>query len=94
MNLDPAAESFTYKPSLDVRELVTVADVMEEMELGPNGALVYSMEYLLENLNWLEVGTQGHATLRAEQGRNFQAPRSARDSFRSWLSCSGEYRRS
>jgi hypothetical protein len=56
VNLDPAAESFAYKPALDVRELVTVPDVMEEMELGPNGALVYSMEYLLENLNWLEVG--------------------------------------
>lgn len=60
VNLDPAAESFGYKPALDVKELVTVPDVMEEMELGPNGALVYSMEYLLENLNWLEVIRQSH----------------------------------
>lgn len=27
---------------------------MEELNLGPNGALVYCMEYLLENLEWLE----------------------------------------
>ena len=34
---DPAAESFAYPVSVDVRELVTLEDVMEEMELGPNG---------------------------------------------------------
>lgn len=34
---DPAAESFAYAVSVDVRELVTLEDVMEEMELGPNG---------------------------------------------------------
>lgn len=27
---------------------------MEEFELGPNGGLVYCMEYLLANFNWLE----------------------------------------
>lgn len=27
---------------------------MEKYELGPNGGLVYCMEYLLENLDWLE----------------------------------------
>ena len=27
---------------------------MEEMELGPNGALFFTMEYLLENQAWLE----------------------------------------
>jgi hypothetical protein len=27
---------------------------MEEHELGPNGGLVYCMEYLLENVDWLE----------------------------------------
>ena len=28
---------------------------MEELQLGPNGALMYCMEYLLENLDWLQV---------------------------------------
>lgn len=39
----------------DVRELISVDDVMEEKEmaLGPNGALVFCMEYLTENLDWL-----------------------------------------
>jgi len=30
-----------------------VDDVKEEMQLGPNGALVYCLEYLLENIGWL-----------------------------------------
>jgi hypothetical protein len=34
-------------------------DVMEDEELkfGPNGGLVFSMEFLIENSEWLEVGT-------------------------------------
>lgn len=39
---------------MDVRDLISVDDVSEELELGPNGALVYCMEFLLENVEWLE----------------------------------------
>lgn len=54
VNLDPAAENFNYPVSFDVRDLVTLEDVMEELELGPNGGLLYCMEYLEENLDeWL-----------------------------------------
>jgi GTPase SAR1 family protein len=53
-NLDPAAESFRYEVSFDIRDLISVDDVMEELHLGPNGALVYCMEYLLENMDWLQ----------------------------------------
>ena len=53
VNLDPAAESFAYEPDLDIRELVTLEDVMEELELGPNGGLIYCFEFLLQNLDFL-----------------------------------------
>ena len=53
-NLDPAAEHFEYEPIFDIRDLVSVSEVMEELGLGPNGALLYCMEYLLENLDWLQ----------------------------------------
>ena len=53
-NLDPAAEVFRYAVDFDVRELVSVDDVMDEMTLGPNGGLLYCMEYLVDNLEWLE----------------------------------------
>ncbi len=53
MNLDPAAETFTHEPDLDIKDLISLEDVMEEMGLGPNGGLVYCFEFLLENLDFL-----------------------------------------
>lgn len=53
VNMDPAADEFRYSVSFDIRDLVTLEDVQEEMGLGPNGGLVYCMEYLSQNLDWL-----------------------------------------
>lgn len=53
-NLDPAAEDFGYQLAFDIRDLISVEEVMEELNLGPNGGLVYCMEYLLGNLDWLQ----------------------------------------
>lgn len=36
-----------------MRDLVSLEDVMEEMELGPNGGLIFCMEYLIDNVDWL-----------------------------------------
>lgn len=54
VNLDPAAEHFAYPVAADIRDLVSLEEVMGELRLGPNGGLVYCMEYLVENLDWLE----------------------------------------
>merc|ERR1711976_232361 len=60
VNLDPAAEQFMYPVSSDVRELITLKDVMEELSLGPNGGLLYCMEYLEENIeDWLADELEG-----------------------------------
>ncbi|XP_028135645.1 GPN-loop GTPase 2 [Diabrotica virgifera virgifera] len=53
VNLDPANENMGYSPKIDIMQLVTVEDVMAELKLGPNGALMYCMEYLEENFDWL-----------------------------------------
>eukprot|EP00921_Rhytidocystis_pertsovi_P015596 GHVQ01024799.1.p1 GENE.GHVQ01024799.1~~GHVQ01024799.1.p1 ORF type:complete len:472 (+),score=79.12 GHVQ01024799.1:52-1467(+) len=53
INLDPAAEHFDYSPVIDIRDLVCANDVMEELSLGPNGSLVYCLEYLMDNFEWL-----------------------------------------
>lgn len=34
---DPAADEFKYPVAIDVRDLISLSDAMEEMELGPNG---------------------------------------------------------
>lgn len=45
INLDPAADNLPYKCDLDIRDLITLDDVVEELNYGPNGGLVYCMEY-------------------------------------------------
>jgi len=61
INLDPGQERTEqadkeYPFDMDIRDLISVADVMEELEFGPNGSLVFCMEHLVENLDWLESG--------------------------------------
>ncbi|KAI9759080.1 MAG: ATP binding protein [Chaenotheca gracillima] len=53
VNLDPAATSLPTEPDLDIRDLITLEDVMEELSLGPNGGLIYCLEFLLQNLDFL-----------------------------------------
>ncbi|KAI0815387.1 GPN-loop GTPase 3 like protein [Xylaria sp. FL0064] len=53
VNLDPAAETFEHSPDLDIKDLISLEDVMEEMGLGPNGGLIYCFEFLMENLDFL-----------------------------------------
>lgn len=42
--------------SPDIRELIQVDDVMEDdsLRFGPNGGLVFCMEYFANNFAWLE----------------------------------------
>lgn len=54
VNLDPAAEHFRYPVSADIRNLISLDDVMREVRLGPNGGLIYCMDYLVDNLDWLQ----------------------------------------
>ena len=51
INLDPAAEVFKYRCDLDIRDMISVDDAQELMDYGPNGGLVYCMEYLIENID-------------------------------------------
>ncbi|XP_052149981.1 GPN-loop GTPase 3-like [Oryza glaberrima] len=61
VNLDPAAEHFSYPVSTDIRELISLDDVMEELGMGPNGGLIYCMEHLEDNLDdWLDEQLEGY----------------------------------
>ncbi|KAL4423370.1 hypothetical protein ABPG77_004301 [Micractinium sp. CCAP 211/92] len=53
VNLDPANDPSGYTPAVDISELVSLEAVQEELGLGPNGGLVYCMDYLESNLDWL-----------------------------------------
>jgi len=52
VNLDPASEN-TSDYDIDIKDLISIDDVMSTLEYGPNGGLIYCLEYLLNNLNWL-----------------------------------------
>ena len=60
INLDPANDAVPYACDIDISELVSLAEVMAQMELGPNGSMVYCMEYLERNLDWLREKLEPH----------------------------------
>mmetsp|Transcript_1429 Transcript_1429/g.4546 ORF Transcript_1429/g.4546 Transcript_1429/m.4546 type:complete len:254 (+) Transcript_1429:2267-3028(+) len=53
VNLDPANENALYDVAVDIKELVKSSVVAEEHGLGPNGSLMYCMEVLEANTEWL-----------------------------------------
>lgn len=56
VNLDPANDHTSYPAALDIRDLVPLDEVMEAEELGPNGGVLYALEELEHNIEWLEEG--------------------------------------
>ena len=55
VNLDPANENITYSSYVDVVDLVKVEEVMDQMKLGPNGGLMFAMEFVRTNIEWLDT---------------------------------------
>ncbi|KAL8990936.1 MAG: hypothetical protein Q9177_000519 [Variospora cf. flavescens] len=56
VNLDPANEHTSYPCALDIRSLVTLEEVMADEALGPNGGVLYALEELEHNVEWLQRG--------------------------------------
>ncbi|KAF6753651.1 cytoplasmic protein [Ephemerocybe angulata] len=54
VNLDPANDNIPYPCAVDISSLITLENVMETHGLGPNGGMLYCMEYLEANFDWLE----------------------------------------
>lgn len=53
INLDPANDKLPYKPAIDISDLITLEDVMDIHGLGPNGGLLFCIEFLEKNIEWL-----------------------------------------
>ncbi|KAK3256886.1 GPN-loop GTPase qqt1 [Cymbomonas tetramitiformis] len=54
INLDPANEQVPYECAVDIKDLISLEEVMESLKLGPNGGLVYCMDFIQKNLDWLQ----------------------------------------
>jgi hypothetical protein len=48
LNLDPGVVTLPYTPDLDVRDYVNMENLMDEYQLGPNGALVMAADLIAE----------------------------------------------
>lgn len=77
LNLDPGVKTTPYQPDIDIREFITLEAVMEEFNLGPNGAMILSSDLMVNYLNdirdeideynpdWILVDTAGQLELFA-----------------------------
>lgn len=54
VNLDPGADELPYEPDLDIRDWVSLAEVMDEYKLGPNGAQIVAADLMALNIGKLK----------------------------------------
>ncbi|OHT03972.1 ATP binding protein [Tritrichomonas foetus] len=54
INLDPAAESLCYVPSVNITDALDVREIMEKYGEGPNGALIHCMETIVDDFEWFD----------------------------------------
>ena len=53
VNLDPANDVLSYKVDVDVRDFISVKDVMELLNTGPNESFFYCIDMIWCNMQWL-----------------------------------------
>ncbi|MEM1997670.1 MAG: ATP/GTP-binding protein [Candidatus Bathyarchaeia archaeon] len=46
LNLDPGVIKLPYTPDIDIRDYITIDEIMDEYELGPNGALIMAADLI------------------------------------------------
>ncbi|WP_455392129.1 PRK13768 family protein [[Eubacterium] cellulosolvens] len=51
VNLDPGVDYLMYTPEIDIREWISLAEVMREHNLGPNGAQIAAADLLVFNID-------------------------------------------
>lgn len=61
VNLDPAVEHLPYKADVDARDYVSVRELMDKYGLGPNGALLASVDLLSEHVGDMRRELEGAA---------------------------------
>ncbi|HKW04209.1 MAG TPA: ATP/GTP-binding protein [Nitrososphaerales archaeon] len=54
VNLDPGAQSLPYEPDVDIRDFVDLSTVMQNYQLGPNGALILAADLIATKINEIQ----------------------------------------
>ena len=50
INMDPANDLVPDTCSLNISDMITLSEVMDSLKLGPNGGLIYCMEFMEKNM--------------------------------------------
>ena len=53
VNLDPGVSNLPYTPDIDIREYISLGDIMDKYELGPNGALIMAADLIATEIETL-----------------------------------------
>lgn len=61
INLDPCNDSMSYEANIDVMDLIRLEDAMDSLDLGPNGGMLYCINFILDNITWLKERIQQYA---------------------------------
>jgi GTPase SAR1 family protein len=55
VNLDPGAQNLPYEPDVDIRDYIDHSSVMQNYQLGPNGALILAADLVATRMNDIQV---------------------------------------
>jgi GPN-loop GTPase len=51
VNLDPGVQELPYEPDIDIRDMLDISTVMQNYQLGPNGALIMAADLIATRIN-------------------------------------------
>jgi GTPase SAR1 family protein len=51
INLDPGVDNLSYSPDIDIREWISLTEIMREHKLGPNGAQIAAADLVVFNID-------------------------------------------
>lgn len=67
INLDPGAERVHYDPEFDVRDLISLSEVMDEYDLGPNGAQILAADLVASQQTSQPIVLSWHPSLTSSR---------------------------
>jgi len=62
VNLDPGADNLPYEPNIDIRDWISLEEIMESYELGPNGAQIACADLIALNTSEIKESIQSFKT--------------------------------
>ncbi len=51
LNLDAGVRRLPYNPDIDARDIVNIDNLMDKLDLGPNGAMIASMDLIATKID-------------------------------------------